>query len=125
MRPLPAGGGVAYHVRPPDRPVIPEPAADVTTTLIPGSAERPGDDPIFALHAEAVRRAAAGESVLDATLGALMQDDGRLAILPVVSEAIRRVDPERAAAYAPISGPPAYLAAVAVSYTHLTLPTKA
>jgi aromatic-amino-acid transaminase len=84
----------------------------VSTTLIPGSAERPGDDPIFALHAEAERRAAAGESVLDATLGALMQDDGRLAILPVVSEALRRVDPEQAAAYAPISGPPEYLAAV-------------
>jgi aromatic-amino-acid transaminase len=89
-----------------------EPSAALTTTLIPGSAERPGDDPIFALHAEACRRAAAGERVLDATLGALMRDDGRLAILPVVTEALRRVDPERAAAYAPISGPPAYLKAV-------------
>ncbi|MEM7308784.1 MAG: aminotransferase class I/II-fold pyridoxal phosphate-dependent enzyme [Planctomycetota bacterium] len=82
------------------------------TSLIAASADRPGDDPIFALHAEAKARAAAGEDVLDATLGALMEDDGRLSILPAVSEALRRVDPARAAAYAPISGPPAYLDAV-------------
>ncbi|MCZ6596854.1 MAG: aminotransferase class I/II-fold pyridoxal phosphate-dependent enzyme [Planctomycetota bacterium] len=84
----------------------------LTTALIPGSADRPGDDPIFALHAEAARRAGAGNSVLDATIGALMEDDGRLAIMPSVYEAIRRVEPERAAAYAPISGPPDFLAAV-------------
>jgi aromatic-amino-acid transaminase len=84
----------------------------VPTSLIPESAERPGDDPIFALHAEAKRRAALGESVLDATLGALMLDDGHLATLASVREALRRVDHERASAYAPISGPPSYLAAV-------------
>jgi aromatic-amino-acid transaminase len=84
----------------------------LTTALIPGSADRPGDDPIFALHAEANRRRAAGEDVLDATLGALTDDDGRLAVLDSFYDAVQRIDRERAAAYAPISGPPRYLAAV-------------
>lgn len=84
----------------------------LATTLIPESADRPGDDPIFALHAEAKERAAGGEDVLDATLGALMEDDGRLSTLPSVFEGIRRVELERFSEYAPISGPPAYLEAV-------------
>ncbi len=89
-------------------------SSDRTTGyLIPDSSQRPADDPIFALNAEAVRRARAGESVLNATLGALMEDDGRLAIMPSVFEALGRVPPEKAAAYAPIAGQPAFLAAVA------------
>ena len=82
------------------------------TRLVPEAADRPGDDPIFALHAEAVERARSGESVLNSTIGALMEDDGSLAVMPSVFEAFRRVPPQQAAAYAPISGPPAYLQAV-------------
>jgi len=82
------------------------------THLVPRSSDRPGDDPIFALNAEARRRAAEGEDVLNATLGALLQDDGRLAVMPSVFEAYRRVGPERAAAYAPIAGVPRFLEAV-------------
>jgi len=82
------------------------------TTLIPLAADRPGDDPIFRLNAEARARSAAGESILNATIGALLEDDGKLAILPSVSDAIAGVDPRRAAAYAPISGEPAFLQAV-------------
>ena len=82
------------------------------TTLIPLAADRPGDDPIFRLNAEAKARAASGESILNATIGALLEDDGKLAILPSVSEAIANVDPRRAASYAPISGEPAFLQAV-------------
>ena len=84
----------------------------MTHHLIPASADRPGDDPIFALNAEASGRAAKGEDILNSTLGALIQDDGSLAVMPSVFEAYRRVPPERAAAYAPISGPPAFLDAV-------------
>jgi len=73
---------------------------------------RPGDDPIFALDAEANRRARAGESILNATLGALMEDDGRLAILPGVVETLAAVPAEQAAAYAPISGDAGFLQAV-------------
>lgn len=82
------------------------------TALIPVAADRPGDDPIFALNAEALRRAAQGEDVLNATLGALMNDQGHLFLMPSVTEALGRVDPEQAAAYAPISGDPEYRRAV-------------
>jgi aromatic-amino-acid transaminase len=80
--------------------------------LIPDSQGRPADDPIFALNAEATRRSKAGESIVNATLGALMEDDGRLATMPVVFEALAAVPPDRAAAYAPIAGEPRFLAAV-------------
>jgi aromatic-amino-acid transaminase len=90
---------------PPSRALTPRSA------LISAALERPGDDPIFALHSEAVRRRNAGESILNATLGALLEDDGRLAVMPVVREALEAVDPLRAAAYAPIAGEPEFLAA--------------
>lgn len=82
------------------------------THLIPDNADRPGDDPIFALHGEAMKRAAQGESILNATLGALMEDDGSPALMPAVSEAFGRIAPERYSMYAPISGPPQFLSAV-------------
>jgi len=89
----------------------PAAASSSRSSLIAAAADRPADDPIFALNAEAVRRRKAGESILNATLGALMEDDGRLAVMPVVREALAAVDPLRAAAYAPISGEPAFLEA--------------
>ena len=82
------------------------------STLIPSAAGRAGDDPIFALNAEAQRRAASGESVINATLGALMEDDGKLAVIPCVIEALARVPIQKAAAYAPISGDANFLKAV-------------
>ena len=42
--------------------------------LIPSHASRPSDDPIFALNAEARARAKAGESIVNATVGAMMDD---------------------------------------------------
>jgi aromatic-amino-acid transaminase len=80
--------------------------------LIPDAQARNGDDPIFALNAEASRRARAGEAVINATLGALMTDEGKLAVLPAVFEALAAVPPERGAAYAPIAGEATFLAAV-------------
>ncbi len=82
------------------------------SSLIPSAAARPADDPIFTLNSEAQRRAQAGESVVNATLGALMEDDGTLAILPSVVEAMQRVPVRRAAAYAPILGSKPFLEAV-------------
>jgi aromatic-amino-acid transaminase len=72
--------------------------------LISSHRGRPGDDPIFSLHAEAKKRAAAGEDVVNATIGALLHDDGRLAVMPSVVEALSSVDPAVSAAYAPIPG---------------------
>lgn len=74
--------------------------------------DRPGDDPIFALNAEASARKARGEAVINATIGALLDDDGALSILPSAARAIREVPAEEWAPYAPISGSPAFLDAV-------------
>jgi aromatic-amino-acid transaminase len=76
------------------------------------NASRPGDDPIFALNREATQRRATGEKIINATVGALLEDDGSLAVLPSVTEAIRAVSPAKAAAYAPITGVPEFLSEV-------------
>ncbi len=81
-------------------------------SLISEARGRPGDDPIFTINAHANARRARGESVINASLGALLNDDGRLAVMPTVFEAFRSVPPERAAAYAPIAGDVPYLDAV-------------
>jgi aspartate/tyrosine/aromatic aminotransferase len=83
-----------------------------SSALIPDAQDRPGDDPIFSLNAEAEARRARGERVLNATLGALHEDDGRLAVMRSVFEAMREVAPEQAASYAPIAGPQPFLDAV-------------
>jgi aromatic-amino-acid transaminase len=80
--------------------------------LTPAARTRSGDDPIFKLNAEARARAKQGERVINATLGALLEDDGTLATLPVVTEALAAIDPARAAAYAPIHGDPTFLRGV-------------
>lgn len=94
------------------RPVTPPATKPFTTSLIPSAAARPADDPIFLLNAEALKRAQAGESIVNATLGALMEDDGTLAVMPSVVEAIQRVPSKRGASYAPILGDPPFLRAV-------------
>lgn len=86
--------------------------AETQSSLIPAARGRPADDPIFALHAEATRRAAAGESILNATLGTLYTEDGHLAIMPSVVETLQRVQGEEVAGYAPVAGRPDYLKAV-------------
>jgi aromatic-amino-acid transaminase len=80
--------------------------------LIASHQGRPSDDPIFALNHEATQRAQRGESIVNATVGALLTDDGKLAILPTAARAVREVPPEEWAAYAPIAGTPAFLRAV-------------
>ncbi len=80
--------------------------------LIASRTGRAGDDPIFALNQEANARKARGETVLNATLGALLDDEGALAILPTAARAIREVPPVDWAGYAPIAGPAPFLKAV-------------
>src|SRR4051812_34137277 len=80
--------------------------------LIPSRTTRPSDDPIFALNAEANARKARGEAIVNATVGALLGDDGQLAILPTVVEALREVPARQAATYAPLAGPPSFCSAV-------------
>lgn len=80
--------------------------------LIPERQQRPDKDVIFALNAEATRRKLAGERIVNATIGSLMNDDGTLAILDSVAGLLREVPREEWAAYAPIPGTPQYLEAV-------------
>ncbi len=80
--------------------------------LIPARSGRPDKDVIFSLNAEATRRRTAGERVVNATIGALMTDDGSLAVLPSVTRTLARVPAEEWAAYAPIPGTPRFLEAV-------------
>ena len=68
-----------------------------------------GNDTIFgwwARYQEAVKN---GADAVNGTIGALLEDDGTLAINKVVDEAIRAAPPVEIAAYAPLKGLPAYL----------------
>ncbi|MDP2274875.1 MAG: aminotransferase class I/II-fold pyridoxal phosphate-dependent enzyme [Archangium sp.] len=80
--------------------------------LIPSRQQRPDKDVIFALNAEATRRKQAGESVVNATIGSLMNDDGSLSVLNTVSNVLREVPANDWAAYAPIPGMPGFVQAV-------------
>ncbi len=81
-------------------------------SVIPGARDRTGNDPIFIWAGEAVRRAKAGDDVVNATIGALTRDDGVLYTLPTVLETLRRHQTHETAGYAPISGLPAFRQAV-------------
>jgi aromatic-amino-acid transaminase len=80
--------------------------------LIPSHQGRPADDPIFALNREATLRRQKGESIVNATVGALLDDDGKLAILPTAARAVHEVPAVEWATYAPIAGTPDFLRAV-------------
>jgi aromatic-amino-acid transaminase len=80
--------------------------------LIPSHQGRPSDDPIFALNREATQRRQGGESIVNATVGALLDDDGKLAILPTAARAVHEVPALEWASYAPIAGTPDFLCAI-------------
>jgi aromatic-amino-acid transaminase len=80
--------------------------------VIPSHQGRPSNDPIFALAQEAAARKARGESIVNASIGSLMNDDGALAILPTAARTVHDVPAEEWAAYAPIAGSKDFLAGV-------------
>ncbi len=84
--------------------------------LLPSRRDFPADDPIFALNAEAQNRTAKGETIINATVGALLDDNGQIVILDTVMELWRELTPKEIAPYAPISGDPAYLTAMVQRY---------
>ena len=81
-------------------------------SLVTTARDRAGNDPIFIWAGEARRRAAAGDDIVNCTIGALTNEDGSLAVLPTVLETLRRFQTAETAGYAPISGLPAYREAV-------------
>ena len=84
--------------------------------LLPTRRAFPVDDPIFALNAEARARAAKGESIINATVGTLQDDDGQMVILNTVMELWRELTPQEIAPYAPIAGDPAFLTGMVRRY---------
>jgi aspartate/tyrosine/aromatic aminotransferase len=80
--------------------------------LLPSRRAFDGTDIIFALNAEAQKRAAGGESVVNATVGALLDDGGKLVVLDTIMEFWRGLTAPEVAPYAPITGDPAYLKAL-------------
>jgi len=88
----------------------------MTEQLIPTRRAFPADDPIFALNAEAVARKAAGEPVLNATVGALLDDSGQLVVLDSVMDLWRELTALEVAPYAPIAGDPAFLEALVLRH---------
>jgi isopropylmalate/homocitrate/citramalate synthase/aspartate/tyrosine/aromatic aminotransferase len=63
-----------------------------------------GDDPIFALSREVSARRAEGHRCVDATLGVLIDDSGKLSVLPTLIETVRSTHPAEWAAYASTTG---------------------
>lgn len=92
--------------------------------LIPGRTTRPSDDPIFALNAEARARARGGEPIINATVGSLLEDDGSLALLDAIVDALKETPPRVAAGYAPIGGSPEFLEGVIKDLLHETEAAK-
>ncbi len=77
--------------------------------VLPERRNLDGSDVIFTLNSAAQKRAAAGESVINATVGALLDDNGKLVVLSSIMEQYALLTPMEIAPYAPIAGDPAYL----------------
>jgi len=84
----------------------------MTEQLIPSRRAFPADDPIFALNTEAQARMAKGESILNATVGALLDDSGQVVVLDSVMALWRELGALEVAPYAPIAGDPTFLKAL-------------
>lgn len=85
---------------------------NATAHLLPARRGFAGDDLIFTLNAAAQKRAATGAPVINATVGALLDDNGQLVVLDSVMAAWRQLTPREIAPYAPIAGDPAFLLAL-------------
>lgn len=77
--------------------------------LIPRRRDFDGADLIFAMNAAAHAAAAAGRSVINAAMGALLDDDGTFVALNTVMAQYAQLTPAEIAPYAPIAGDPRYL----------------
>ena len=80
--------------------------------LIASHRNRPTDDPIFSLDREAQERAKKGESIINATIGVLLNDEGKLSLLPTVNRLIKETPETEWSAYAPIAGLASYTQSV-------------
>lgn len=74
----------------------------------------PKEDKIFGISNRAKARIAeeGKENVVNATIGALLDDDGKLIVLSSVNQVFQSLSPEDFAEYAPIAGTPGFREAV-------------
>jgi len=84
--------------------------------LIPARHRSIPEDPIFLANTQANQLKAQGQSVVNATVGALLDDQGRLVVLDTVTRLWGRLRPEQVAPYAPITGDPDFLNALVRRY---------
>ena len=77
--------------------------------LNPYAQTKVGNDVIFSWWARYQDAVAAGAEAVNGTVGALLEDDGSLAINKVVDAAVREAPPVEIAAYAPLKGLPSFL----------------
>ena len=83
----------------------------------PQAKGKAAKDNIFAANAAAVAAAAkyGDDKVTNGTIGAIMDDEGKLVCLPTVEKVYRNLPTTELIAYAPISGLPEYLDKVLVA----------
>lgn len=86
--------------------------SEILEQLVPGRRHFDGADTIFKMNAAAQQRAAAGVSVINATVGALLDDDGKLVVHESIMTKFHELTPAEIAPYAPIAGDPRYLLAL-------------
>lgn len=88
-----------------------------TSFAAPQAKGKAANDNIFAANAMAVADAAAigADKVTNGTIGAIMDDDGKLVCLPTVETVFRNLPINEVVAYAPIAGLPEYLDKVQVA----------
>ena len=70
--------------------------------------DKHGNDTIFSWWAKFQDAKAAGLPAVNGTIGALLENDGSLAINKAVDAAIRNAPEQEIAAYAPLAGLPAF-----------------
>ena len=81
---------------------------DANGLLSPSASTKRGRDPIFAMLSKCQAAAAAGADVVNGTIGALLEDDGTLAINATYVDAIKASTSLDVAAYSPLSGLPEF-----------------
>src|SRR6185312_989366 len=69
-------------------------------------------DPIFFFHQQALLRQGRGDRIIDGTVGVLLDDGGRLVVLPTVAAALNELPRLAWAPYAPAAGEVDFLNAV-------------
>lgn len=88
--------------------------AQITSMAAMNGREIPKEDKVFGAssRAKAMAKEKGADAVVNATIGSLLDDEGKLIVLSSVNEAVQELHPSEYAEYAPIAGTPGFKAAV-------------